>query len=205
MVQNSSPMAKLPRHIIAEASGPLPAWSPDLLGWRRLVEFLGDDAEAFSAWCAHGEHLRNHRGDRPTVPTPAAAQSLIHPDHLDAGQRKQRVADLTAAMIASSDPAEREGYIGSIRRLVDDPEQRRLKRRLLLRRIHSKHHGEMADYAAAEVIARELSRRFGTSIISTGNKDLDAVIDEVLLYCARPGSQRSIPSARSIRRDLAPG
>lgn len=205
MDQNSSRTAKPSRHIIAEA-GPAQPFTVDSDGYRELLTFLAARPAAFSAWCDLNEHLRLHGDNRSPIPAPPAAiTNLVHPDHLDAARLKQRVTDLTAAMIASREPAERENCIGSVRRLVDDPKQRRLKRRTLMRRIHRLHYGDLKDHAAAEVIAHDLARRFGTTIISTGNVGLDALIDEALLYCARPGAQRALPSARNIRRDLAPG
>lgn len=170
-------------------------------GGRKFRDLVNTDQGASAAMYAF---VRDCFAELQACEREYEATRLLLPAQMDGRDREQAFADLVRQMVDSSDGADRERMIGAAQDLFE-VEQLRERRRPLLRRVHRVYLRGMSDHAAADVIALDLARRFGVTIISTGNKSRDTLIDEVLLCCARPGMMRSIPSARSIRRDLAPG
>lgn len=166
----------------------------DTAGGRRLRDLVNSDTEARAAFYAFN---RESFAEYQT-------ECLLLMDRLDDDERERQFTSLIDRMAATADSDERERLIEAGRKLFDTEHLRHRCRRLL-RRVHRVHFKDQSDNAAAALIAMDLARRFGTTIISTGNKNRDVLIDEIILCCARPGMERSIPSSRSIRRSLAPG
>lgn len=170
-------------------------------GGQRLRDLVNTDQEASAAMYAF---VLDCLAELRVCEREYDATRLLLPAQMDRRDREQAFADLVRRMVDSSDGDDRERMIGAAQALFEAG-QMRVRRRQLLRRLHRVYLSDMSDHAAADVIALDLARRFGVTIISTGNKSRDALIDEALLCCARPGMMKSIPSARSIRRELAPG
>ncbi len=186
------------RHIIAEATGPLSAWSPNSPGWRRLAGFLGSDPEAHDAWFAHVEHIRLHGGDRPSFPTPPATAPRRSAAVVEAFDRADRDAErqrLLAEMGQAS--PERRRLLAEQAGTLHSAAERRWFRGRALRRLHRAAYAELTERGAAQAILADLKRRSGAHVTSTGSNERDRLCDEIILA-------GSIPSDRTIREFIAP-
>lgn len=165
-------------------------------GMRLARLLLADPAAAQAYWVQVAEAFSIGRASAPAPALPGARRSGYLVDGSGRATRNGERAALLDRM-ADATPEAREAIVGLAAQVHSADERRAIQRKALC--VHHRSYGsDLSESAAAEQISRDIDRRMGTTIIGTGSKERDRLIDDIILCGDRP-------SVRTIRRKLSPG